>query len=86
MTARLGKSSSRPDTCRYCGMETRGGGNHSCELECVEALTAEVEKARRLLASDKPGTAQGCLTTGIDKRTSDGGLSPPAPGWAAKSH
>jgi hypothetical protein len=46
---------------------TGGGGNHSCELECVEALTAEVEKARRLLASYKPGTAHGCLTTGIDK-------------------
>jgi len=67
VTARLSKSPSRPDTCRYCGMETGSGGNHSCELECVEALTAEVEKARRLLASYKPGTAHGCLTTGIDK-------------------
>lgn len=67
MTARLSKSASRRNACRYCGMETGSGGNHSCEHECVEALTAEVEKARRLLASAKSGTLQACLTTGIGK-------------------
>jgi len=67
MIARLSKGPSRRSACRYCGMETGSGGNHSSELECVEALTAEVEKTRRLLASDRPGTSQGCLMTGLGK-------------------
>lgn len=67
MTARLSKNPSRRNTCRYCGMETGSGGNHARELECVEALTAEVVKARRLLAAHGPGTSQGGLTVGIAK-------------------
>lgn len=73
MTAQLSKSPSRRSTCRYCGMETGSGGNHSCELECIEALTAEVDKAKRLLAGDKPGTSQGYLTTQHRQRASAAG-------------
>jgi hypothetical protein len=38
-----------PTICRYCGVRTDSGGNHSCERECVEALAAEVTKTKRLL-------------------------------------
>lgn len=39
-----------PTTCRYCGVQTASGGNHSCERECLEALAAAVTKTKRLLA------------------------------------
>lgn len=43
-------SATRPlTTCRYCGVQTDTGGNHSCERECLEALAAEVTKTKRLL-------------------------------------
>lgn len=67
MTARLSMSRPRRNTCRYCGIQTTSGENHSRELECLEALTAEVEKTRRLLADDKPRTPQECLTIDIGK-------------------
>ena len=78
MTAQRSKGPSRRNTCRYCGMESEG--NHPRELECIKALAAEIEKARRVLASHSPVALQEWLTTGIDKRTPDGSLSPPASG------
>lgn len=67
MSARPSKSPPQRNTCRYCGVE--GGGNHPSERECVEALTAEIEKARRLLVSHRPSASPECLTAGIGART-----------------
>jgi hypothetical protein len=44
-----GGNPQRRTICRYCGVETVTGGSHSSERECVEALAAEVAKAKRLL-------------------------------------
>ena len=73
MTAALTKSPSRRGICRYCGMETGTQGNHSNELECVAALSAEVEMARRQLVRHKSRDAGAMLDDRPCGRTSDGG-------------
>lgn len=35
--------------CRYCGVETGSGGGHRSQAECIEALSAEIARAKRII-------------------------------------
>ena len=35
--------------CRYCGLETGAGASHCSQAECIAALNAEIERAKRLI-------------------------------------
>ena len=49
----------RPAVCRYCGIATSTGASHSSEPECIEALTAEIEKAKQLIRGGLEMVAEG---------------------------
>jgi hypothetical protein len=53
MAAILSRSPSQRTICRYCGVETDTGTSHSSERECLDALAAEVTKAKRLLGETR---------------------------------
>ncbi|MBP1635926.1 MAG: hypothetical protein H6Q10_2500 [Acidobacteria bacterium] len=36
--------------CRYCGLETGSGVGHQSQAECIQALTAEIDRARELVS------------------------------------
>lgn len=40
-------------TCRYCGLETGAGVSHCSQAECIEALNAEIERAKRLIGQGR---------------------------------
>ncbi len=40
-------------TCRYCGLETGAGASHCSQAECIEALNAEIERAKRLIGQGR---------------------------------
>ena len=35
--------------CRYCGVETGAGASHCSQAECIDALNAEIQRAKRLI-------------------------------------
>jgi hypothetical protein len=35
--------------CRYCGLETGSGVGHRSQAECIQALTAEIDRAKALV-------------------------------------
>jgi hypothetical protein len=39
--------------CRYCGLETGAGASHCSQAECIAALNAEIEKAKRLIGQTR---------------------------------
>jgi len=46
-------------TCRYCGLETGAGASHCSQAECIEALNAEIERAKRLIGQARePGVGR----------------------------
>ena len=55
--------------CRYCGLETGAGPGHCSQTECIRALNAEIEKAKRLIGqarepvADRRTTAAGHATS-----------------------
>jgi hypothetical protein len=38
-------------TCRYCGLETGSGAGHRSQAECIQALSQEIDRAKRLISS-----------------------------------
>lgn len=44
-------------TCRYCGLETGSGAGHRSQAECIQALSAEIDRAKRLISSFRVGPA-----------------------------
>jgi hypothetical protein len=38
-------------TCRYCGVETGSGAGHRSQAECIQALSEEIDRAKRLISS-----------------------------------
>ena len=38
-------------TCRYCGLETGSGAGHRSQAECIQALSEEIDRAKRLINS-----------------------------------
>lgn len=38
-------------TCRYCGVETGSGAGHRSQAECIQALSEEIDRAKRLINS-----------------------------------
>jgi hypothetical protein len=36
-------------TCRYCGLETGSGAGHRSQAECIQALSEEIDRAKRLI-------------------------------------
>lgn len=59
--ATLARGPLRRTVCRYCGVETDTGASHSSERECVEALAAEVTKAKRLIGEARHPAPPGLL-------------------------
>jgi len=39
--------------CRYCGLETGSGVGHRSQAECIQALTAEINRAKDLVSRAK---------------------------------
>lgn len=39
--------------CRYCGLETGAGVGHRSQVECIQALTAEINRAKDLVSRAK---------------------------------
>ncbi len=39
--------------CRYCGLDTGSGVGHRSQVECIEALSDEIARAKRLISSFK---------------------------------
>jgi hypothetical protein len=39
--------------CRYCGLETGAGESHCSQAECIQALNAEIERAKRLIGQSR---------------------------------
>ena len=37
--------------CGYCGVETGSGVGHRSQAECIEALSAEIARAKRIINS-----------------------------------
>jgi hypothetical protein len=35
--------------CRYCGLETGSGAGHRSQAECIQALSDEINRAKRLV-------------------------------------
>ncbi len=35
--------------CRYCGLETGSGAGHRSQAECIQALSDEIIRAKRLV-------------------------------------
>ena len=48
-------------TCRYCGLETGSGAGHRSQAECIQALSDEINRAKRLMnhARDGGGNERG---------------------------
>ncbi len=42
-------------TCRYCGLETGSGAGHRSQAECIQALSKEIDRARRLINHVREG-------------------------------
>jgi hypothetical protein len=42
-------------TCRYCGLETGSGAGHRSQAECIQALSSEIDRAKRLISSFRDG-------------------------------
>lgn len=38
-------------TCRYCGLETGSGAGHRSQAECIQALSDEINRAKRLMVN-----------------------------------
>jgi hypothetical protein len=38
-------------TCRYCGLETGSGAGHRSQAECIQALSDEIDRAKRLIGT-----------------------------------
>lgn len=46
-------------TCRYCGLETGSGAGHRSQAECIQALSQEIDRAKRLISgSREPGSGR----------------------------
>ncbi len=45
-------------TCRYCGVETGSGAGHRSQTECIQALSEEIDRAKRLISSFREGGSQ----------------------------
>jgi len=43
--------------CRYCGLETGAGASHCSQAECIQALNAEIERAKRLIGQGRESAA-----------------------------
>jgi hypothetical protein len=43
-------------TCRYCGLETGSGAGHQSQAECIQALSDEIDRAKRLVNHARDGT------------------------------
>lgn len=41
--------------CRYCGLETGSGVGHRSQAECIQALSAEINRAKDLMSRAKAG-------------------------------
>jgi hypothetical protein len=48
MRSRIGEESM---TCRYCGLETGSGAGHRSQAECIQALSEEIDRAKRLIGT-----------------------------------
>jgi hypothetical protein len=49
-------------TCRYCGVETGSGAGHRSQAECIQALSEEIDRAKRLINNfreDSPNRREG---------------------------
>ena len=44
--------------CRYCGVETGSGVGHRSQSECIQALSAEIARARRIIDAVKDPRAK----------------------------
>jgi hypothetical protein len=36
--------------CRYCGLDTGSGAGHRSQAECIQALSEEIDRAKRLIS------------------------------------
>jgi hypothetical protein len=43
--------------CRYCGLETGAGVSHCSGAECIQALNAEIDRAKRLIGQGRESVA-----------------------------
>lgn len=41
--------------CRYCGLETGSGAGHRSQAECIQALSDEINRAKRLVNHVREG-------------------------------
>jgi len=46
-------------TCRYCGLETGSGAGHRSQAECIQALSDEIDRAKRLVNHTRDGDGEG---------------------------
>lgn len=46
-------------TCRYCGLETGSGAGHRSQAECIQALSDEIDRAKRLMTNVRNGAGDG---------------------------
>ena len=40
-------------TCRYCGLDTGSGAGHRSQAECIQALSDEIDRAKRLIGNGR---------------------------------
>jgi hypothetical protein len=45
-------------TCRYCGLETGSGAGHRSQAECIQALSEEIDRAKRLIDNVREGCSE----------------------------
>ncbi len=45
-------------TCRYCGLETGSGAGHRSQAECIQALSEEINRAKRLIGGVRDGSPE----------------------------
>ncbi len=45
-------------TCRYCGLETGSGAGHRSQAECIQALSDEIDRAKRLINNVREGCSE----------------------------
>jgi hypothetical protein len=44
--------------CRYCGLETGSGAGHRSQAECIQALSDEIDRAKRLINTARDGSPE----------------------------
>ena len=57
--------------CRYCGLETGSGVGHRSQAECIQALNAEIERAKRLMSRVKEAERGGAAAGDRDGPTKE---------------